>query len=418
MTESSSKAKHIAYVVSRFPKLSETFIRREMAGLERLGWHVSIFPFIRENEAVSHPSVTHWLNCLTKPRSPFAILAANLAWLRRKPSLLLSLYILVLRELWRYPGDLARGFLAVAYAAAWAREVRERGIVHVHAHFALHPAVAALAIKRLAGISFSFTGHSYDLYQRQAMLAVKVREASFVVVISRLLRDRFVAPRLSAPDLEKVRIIRCGVDRGVYQLRPNRDQLGTPTILAVARLAKKKGLQDLIDAGGMLRERGIDVECRIAGDGPLRLELQERIDSARLGKVVTLLGAQTEAGILGELNQAAVFVLPSVRTPDGDMEGVPVSLMEAMAVGVPVIATRTGAISELVENGSNGLLVDPGDAAALARAIERMLSDSILTSRLVTCARQKIEAEFDLDRNVAMLDRLLRAAVRSPIVFK
>jgi glycosyltransferase involved in cell wall biosynthesis len=281
----------------------------------------------------------------------------------------------------------------------------------VHAHFALHPTVAALAISELAGVPFSFTCHAQDVYRRPAMLAEKARRAQFVVAISRLLRDQYLAPRLQGADSDKVQVIRCGVETRRYRLRPAQTASLQFTILAVARLAEKKGLAHLIEACVLLRERGCAFRCRIIGDGPLFGRLQEQIRSAGLDGAVLLEGPRSEDEVKAALESATIFVQPSIITADGDMEGVPVSLMEAMAIGVPIVATRSGAMHELVGDGQTGLLVASADATALAAAILRLAGDPGLAQRLVTNARRRIEEDFDLDKNIAILNHLLQVPI-------
>jgi len=414
----------IAYVVSRFPKLSETFIPRELDALERLGWRIDVYPFIHHQEQVHHPEVARWLRRLAAPDTLPAVARAHLAWLGEDPRRLLSLYGLVIWELWRSPGELACGLAAVARAALWARCARADGIAHVHAHFALHPAVAAL-VARLAGVTFSFTGHAHDIYRDQAMPGTKVRRAAFAVVISRLLRDRYVAPLVAPADLARVHVVRCGVDTAAYRPRgavapdDNAPQgraesgRGPLTVLSVARLVPFKGLAFLVDACQLLVARGYDVRCDIIGDGPLREALRARIAAAGLQGRVRLLGARTQAEVREALDAASVFVLPSIDAGHGDMEGAPVSLMEAMTMGVPVVATRTGAVPELVEDDATGLLVAPGDAGALAQALARVATDPALARMLGAAGAARARADFDLRRNALRLHDLLRTAIRS-----
>lgn len=403
-------ARRLAYVVSRFPKLSETFILREMDALEQLGWRIDVFPFVHHREDVRHPEVDRWTARLDPVDSWPRIALANLAWLAESPSRLVGLYGLVVRSLWRRPGELVRGLVAVAYAARWAQRVRNRGISHVHAHFALHPAVAALAIARLAGVTFSFTGHAHDIYRDQTMLARKVRDAAFVIVISRLLRDRYITPIVRPRDITKVQVVRCGVDTSTYMFSPcgfDRDGEMPPTLLTVARLVEFKGLRFLIEACRQLAARGLDVRCQIIGDGPLREALGEQIRACGLSDRVTLRGARSQAEVREALSTASLFILPSVVAAHGDMEGIPVSLMEAMAMGVPVIATSTGAVPELVHDAETGLIVAPGDAPALASAIDRLLHDRALARRLAAAARARVEAEYDLRSSALRLHGLL-----------
>jgi colanic acid/amylovoran biosynthesis glycosyltransferase len=420
--------RRIAYVVSRFPKLSETFILREMDVLEELGWRIDVYPFIHHTEAVRHPEVARWLHRLDRRDTAGAIARANLAWMAKAPWTLLALYGVAIRELWRSPGELGRGLFAVARAALWARRARARGVAHVHAHFALHPAVAALAVARLAGVTFSFTGHAHDIYRTRAMLGEKVRRAAFAVVISRLLRDRYIAPLVAPADLARVRVVRCGVNTTAYGQRDRSyadvaatagdgpERRAVVRMVSVARLVPFKGLTHLVEACRLLVARGYDLRCEIIGDGPLRADLEGQIAAASLGGHVVLRGARPQDEVRQALDGASLFVLPSIDAGHGDMEGVPVSLMEAMATGVPVVATRAGAVPELVEDGVTGLLVNPGDAEALAAAVARLAGDDMLAGRLGMEGRARARRDFDLRRNVRVLHELLCAATGAALV--
>jgi glycosyltransferase involved in cell wall biosynthesis len=298
----------------------------------------------------------------------------------------------------------------------WARRIRAERIAHVHAHFALHPTVAALTISQLTGVSFSFTGHSHDIYRHPAFLAEKIRRARFVAVVSHLARERYIKPLVDRPDLAKVRVVRCGIQPARFQRRPAIRPAPGLCLVTVARLIEVKGIAYLIEACRLLRERGFDLHCRIIGDGPLRGRLEEQIEEGGLGGRVALFGARTDSEVQQVLGWATTFVLASIVTADGTMEGVPVSLMEAMAIGVPVIATGTGAIPELVEDEVTGLLVPQRDAGALAAAIERIHGDQALATRLAEAARRRVEGEFDLDANAALLDRLFLSATSGKAV--
>ncbi len=396
----------LGYIIWRFPKISETFILREMTALEQLGWTIDVFPFIVLDEDVRHPAAERWMAQLPPPPAWPEVCQAYWTTLRRSPGVLLSLYVLLVSSLWREPRELARGLVALGRAVVWARHAQERGIVHVHAHFARHPAVAALAMARLAGITYSFTGHSHDIYRHPAMLATKVRGARFVVTVSRLVRDHYIAPLVSAAELAKVHVVRCGVDTAAY--RPRRSEPPCAhMILAVGRLIEVKGLMYLIEAVRLLRERGLAVSLEIIGEGPLRASLEQQVKTAGLSDSVMLRGAQPQAEVQRALEWTAMLVLPSIVTTDGTMEGVPVSLMEAMASGVPIVATRTGAISELVQNCVTGLLVEPRNASALADAIAQLLDDRMFGQRLADAARDHVLADFDLAVNVERLHHLL-----------
>lgn len=412
-TNAARDPRRIAYVVSRFPKLSETFILREIDELDRLGWRIDVWPFIQHREDVRHPEVERWMARVSAPDGLEAVVRAHLFWLRKEPQRLLAVYALTVLSLWRSPVQLIRGLIAVARATAWARRAHGSGVSHVHAHFALHPAVAALAIAHLAHITFSFTGHAHDIYRDRAMLAEKVHQAHFVVVVSRLLRDQYIAPVAWEGDMDKVHVIRCGVETALYRPRSAPQRPCPFKIVAVARLVEFKGLTYLIDACRILRKRGHDIHCDIIGDGPLRETLRAQVAANGLDGCVTLLGARSQGEVMAAFGDAGVLVLPSIVAGNGNMEGVPVSLMEAMALGIPVVATRTGAVPELVEDLVTGLLVPPGNAWALAMAVERLATEPTLTDQLVETAREHVNAAFDIPGNVLHLHHLLSEATQS-----
>ena len=396
----------LAYVVSRFPKLSETFVLREIEALEERGWTVELLPFFRTREAVHHPAADRWVQRLGKRDTWTDLAAAHTFWLTRQPARLLGIYLLVLCQFWHQPRQLVRALVAVARATHWARRVQTNGIEHVHAHFGrVHTTMAALTISRLTVASCSVTCHGNEVYQSSAPQRALWRRTAFVVAISRLVHEQCA----NAIDRQHLQLVRCGVELGRFPFKARGE--GKGRILAVARLTPFKGLTCLIDACALLRDRGRAFECRIIGDGPLLATLQAQIQRLHLEDRVHLDGARTDEEVRAALEQSSLFVLPSIQLADGTMEGVPVSLMEAMATGVPVISTRTGAIPELVENEHNGLLVPPENAEALASAIVRLSSDTALAQRLAGSARGRVEEEFDLEKNVGLLASLFDSAI-------
>jgi glycosyltransferase involved in cell wall biosynthesis len=278
-------------------------------------------------------------------------------------------------------------------------------VSHVHAHWATHPTLAAWVVCSLTGIGYSFTTHAHDLYVDRAMLKEKVDAARFVVTISdfnRALLEGHCGPATG----DKVHVVRCGVDLSAFAPRPRAPPV-VPTFACVAALREYKGHDVLLDACRMLRDRGMPVRVVLIGDGPLRRHLEARIARERLGGIVDLLGALPHQRIPELLATTTAMVLPSVRARDGQMEGIPVALMEAMAAGVPVVATGLSGVPELVEHGVSGLLVPERDAAALALAMERLAADPALGERLAEGARATIRKRFDRRRNVAALEQLL-----------
>ncbi len=408
----------VAYLMSWFPAPTETFILHEMLELRRRGLEIDVYPLLGAAPGPMHPGADGMLAHTRYHRGlSREVAAAQLHWLRRKPRAYLRAWARAIRGNLRSPGFLARALVVVPRAAFIAREVEAGGHAHVHAHWATHPALAALVVKELTGTGYSFTAHAHDLYLDRAMLEEKVREARFVVTISEynraLLRELYGEEAAA-----KTSIVRCGVDPARFQPRAQPARRGPAVIACVAGLRDYKGHRHLVDACALLRERRVAFRCVLVGDGPERAALERQIAALKLGEV-ELLGGQPQDQVRALLASADVLVHPSVVTAAGMMDGIPVALMEAMAAGCPVVSTRVSGIPELVRDGKTGLVVEPGDAAALADAIERLVGDPTLARKLGLAGRRAVLREFTLARNGERLLRLFApfvggAAARRP----
>ena len=398
----------LAYIVSRFPAITETFILYEILELERRGIKVEVFSLLRQRDRVMHREAgelvkrTHYGDLLS-PR----VWRANLWWLVNQPRTYLGAWWCALRGNARSLRLLAHATYVVIQAAFFARRMKQSGIDHVHAHWATHPTLAALIIRRLVGLPYSFTAHAHDIYVERPMLAQKIREASFVVTISEYNR-RLLARLYGGSAAEKTMVIRCGIDPKFFLPRAAAHHPDRPfAIVCVASLRDYKGHPYLIEACARLRARGISFECLLIGDGEDRAAIEAQIAREQLTHAVKLLGPQSRDRVSLLLSRADVMVLPSVVTHYGKKEGIPVALMEALAVELPVIATSISGVPELLEDGRTGLLVPQRDADALAQALVRIYEDPQLARRLGKEGRQKVLRDFNLGRNVAALGELL-----------
>jgi len=388
----------VAYIMSRFPKLTETFVLYEMLALEERGTAVEIFPLLRHRGAARHPEAARLVpRAHFKPFLSLEILRANWAAFRKWPRRYLRLWWEVLSGTWGSLNFLVGGIGILPKCVLFAREMERLGVHHVHAHFANHPALAAMIIHRLTGIPYSFTAHGSDLHVDRTMLEEKVRAAAFVVTVSSYNRDLIVEE--CGDDVEgKVKVIHCGVDPDGFPPSPFRynGRNDTLRIISVASLEEVKGHRFLIEACRLLHERGVSFECDLVGDGPLRREVAASIDKAGLRHRIRVRGGLPRPEVVRSLGRAHVAVLASHPTPSGKREGIPVSLMEAMASELPVVASAVSGIPELVENGRTGILVPPGDPPALADALERLAADPFLRNWMGTAGREKVQREFDL----------------------
>lgn len=391
--------------MSRFPKISETFILYEILELRKLGLDVEIFPLVHHREPVKHLEAealaqhTHYHHLLS-----WAVLAAQFFWLRRQPIAYLGAWWGAIRgNLWS-PRFLSRAFAVVPLAASFARQMQALGVTHVHAHWATHPTLAAYVIRQLTGLPYSFTAHSHDIQANRTMLAEKIRRARFVVTISEHNRN-FIGALYGPTAAGKVTVVHCGIDPEVFQPRQDRKPNATLTIACVARLEEIKGHPYLIEACAYLKDRGIPFHCWLIGDGLTRPQLNAQIAHLKLENHVSLLGSQPQHQVRELLAGADVIVLPSI-THKGRKEGIPVSLMEALAMELPAVSTAGSAIPELIEDGIAGLIVPERDARALAEALIKIYTQPEQSRQFGKAGREKVLREFNLHRNARMLSEL------------
>jgi colanic acid/amylovoran biosynthesis glycosyltransferase len=423
MSELARRPLRLAYLMSRFPKATETFILYEILELERLGHRVEIFPLVLHREATVQPGAAELVERAhdIRPLSP-EVLRAQVHWLRRRPRRYLGAWAAAIRGNVRSPRFLLRALVAVPLGATFARRMEALRIDHIHAHWATHPALAAYVAAKLTGLPYSFTAHAHDIYVDRAMLDEKIRAARFVVTISEQNRRLFEG-WYGRSATAKVAVIHCGADPAVFAPRaaepgPARSVGGsaaTPLrILSIASLQPQKGQRFLIEACRLLADRGLAVQCQLVGEGEERSALADRIRELGLQDVVELLGSQPRDRVAELLGQADVVVQPSVVLRSGKTEGIPVALMEALAAERAVVASRLSGIPELVVDGETGLLVEPGNPIALAGAIERLAGDPRLRSRLGRAGRELVLAEFDLRLNTTTLADRFRESIEAP----
>lgn len=409
--------RRVAYLVSWFPAVTETFILNEVRELERLGMRIDVYPLLGRHGYVNHPG-TEALVARAHYRRLFAwaTLAAQVYWLLRAPRAYLAAWWMAIIGNLRSPGFLARAFFVVPKAALFAREMQARGIEHVHAHWATHPTLAAMVIQRLTGLTYSFTCHAHDIYVDRTMLREKLEAATFVVTISEFNRQ-LLGQWYGDAVREKVAVVRCGTDPKLFRPRARGVKLpALPRLVCVASLRPYKGHSFLIEACRKLKERGRPFRLMLVGDGVERQRIERQITEAGLSEEVKLLGSRPHNEVAELVAQADVVVQPSIVASTGQMEGIPVSLMEALASEAPVVATRISAIPELIEHERTGLLVPEQDAGALADAVERMLVDRPFATRLGREGRRHVLAHYTLKGNVRSLSELfLELRVPGPL---
>jgi glycosyltransferase involved in cell wall biosynthesis len=289
-------------------------------------------------------------------------------------------------------------------ACAWTREARKRSheIAHIHSQWIHASGTVAMYSAWLLGVPFSFTGHASDLFRERCALEDKIRRADFIVCISEFHRRFYLANGARADQLV---VAYCGIDQSWFYPRPGMRAPSRPyRILSSGRLVEKKGMAYLIEACRILADRGTDFECVIAGSGELEGKLRAQAERLGLSRRVTVTGKPLiQERIVDFMHGGDVYVLACVWAKDGDVDGLPQMLMEAMACGLPAVSTRLVGIPDLIRHEETGLLAEPNDAAGLADAIERLMRDPGLAARLAEAGRCWVAERFDLSNSLAPL---------------
>ena len=443
------KSQTVAYVMNGFPRLSETFIANEIYRLEQMGLGLRLYSVKREREPTAHPVVEAIGAPLVYLPEATSVSGTTLpAWLAQNlPAFWRAHAAVAVRHPWRYLAT-----LAAALALSWRLRMRREGarsfslrkvfikeflqagqiadalrrspdVGHLHGHFCHGVATITWFASRLSGIPFSFTAHAKDIYQTDLnpgdLLERKLGAARFVatctcanasVLCRRHPRPNEVhaiyhgldtryfapgaAPDISAPDIAA----------------PQASPAAPPLILAVGRCVEKKGFDHLIEACALLRQRGVEFGCLIVGERGSAYEAMHALIEARgLAGTVRLHGAVAQDALRDIYRSAHAFALPCQVMEDGDRDGFPNVLAEAMAMGVPVVSTDVSGIPEMIDDGVHGLLVEPRQVGALADALERVLTDGALHARLAHAGRARICERFDSSRTTLALRDLFVA---------
>ena len=405
----------IAYLAPEIPALSATFVYNEILELNKQGVEVKPFSVHRPahiaSEALLATLKKAVFHLYETPKAQVAL--DNAYMLFRHPLGYLKATSSVIGDIFRQ-GVISRSAFGLGYrffyAATLAKQLRQADIQHLHVHFAHIPTDIAMYAAPMAGIGFSVQAHANDLFERGWLLKQKVSRSTFFATISEF-NQRFLE-NLQA-DSSKIKIVRCGVDKSWQPpVKPARTNT-VFTIGTVGRLVEKKGIDTLIDAVAELLQHGHKICLKIAGSGPLELELKEQVAARGLtADSVQFLGALPHDEVAGFISSLDVFVLPCKKDSNGDMDGIPVVLMEAMLCEVPVISTELSGIPELVVNDVSGLTVKPGDVAGLSQAISKLINTEDIRQRLVSGGVQRVKSEFMLNENVSKLLRLIQSSIK------
>ena len=384
----------VAYVVKRYPRFSETFIVNEILAHESVGVQIDLF-------SLRPPVDTHFQDLISRVRAPLTYLSdgqvkATDLWqslrsagelLHQRPESLEAL-LLEANTLDAYCG------------IQLAVQCVKRGIEHIHAHFASSAASVASLASSLSGIPFSITAHAKDIFHESVQpeeLERKLASARMTFTVSEF-NLQYLRSNYPAVSDRVIRLYNgMHLDDFAYSSPENRP----PDIVAVGRFVEKKGFEDLILACQELTRRGIDYSCHLIGGGELEGKLARMIDQFGLNDRVCLLGSQPQVKVKEAIRHSAVMAAPCVHGQDGNRDGLPTVLLEAMALGTPCISTPVTGIPEVVKHEVTGLIVPEREPKELANALELMIHRPDLRVRYASAARRLIEQDFDAKRNAA-----------------
>jgi glycosyltransferase involved in cell wall biosynthesis len=373
----------VAYLVDEWIALSQTFIREEVAELRGQGVHVEVVALGRgDMAATSHEPATYLPDLV--PATQVGRVRALLSRPRDAAQLV--------RAQKRIAPERVPHRAALPAAAA---HLRSAEVSWVHAHFGWEAAACAEVLAAMLGTGWSFTAHAKDIFVDNRFLAGRLARADRLVTVCRYNLEQMELAYGSLPPTE---LVVCGVHLPAPVRREDLDV----DVVAVGRLVPKKGFDVLVDAAALLRRQRPDLQIDVIGDGPERSTLAAQIRAADLDGTVHLLGAQPHEVVLSRMERARLVVLPARIAADGDRDSMPVVLKEAMARGVPVVATDVAAIPEMVDE-AVGRLVAPDQPAALADAMGEILGDPALAATLGEAGRDRVGRAFTLTGEVARL---------------
>jgi glycosyltransferase involved in cell wall biosynthesis len=390
---------HTAFVLGEFPKFSETFIHRELEAMREAGLEFHVLstaprrpasdPLPRALIEVQRDAIYFDYRSARAIASMTASLASTsvretMRWMLRFPH--------------RTAAHRARAAAAVLVAAHVAPELERRGIRYVHSHFATFPTEVAMSVSHLLGIPYGCTWHAYGIYRDRNILEQKLAGARTVFTCTKRNLEHLQA--LCPEARSRIHLAYHGLNLDEVPQPTPISNIGPPIILAVGRLVAKKGFSHLIDAASALEKSGRRFELRLIGDGPERRALKAQVARLGLAREVRFLGTQPNSAVFAQLAEARVVAVPSVVTEDGDMDGLPNVVLEALSLGRPVVGSDVSGIPELIVHGETGFLVEPENPLELCEKLSLVLDDAALAAELGSRGRLRIFQDFDVKKNV------------------
>ena len=392
--------KRLLFIDIKFPLLTGTFVYREVESLKRAGYDITTVSIATPDPDHISKEAAHFLKTTIylDRKGLLKKLWIQLPFLFKNFSAWINSFKTAIREPEiRGFSDRLRLIYHLILAGYLLSILKNRTFDHIHAPFLTSCTTIAYFVSQFLKIPFSFTMHASNIYINPIMLGTKMNSCKKCITISKY-NKKYLIEKYGRHLDKKIHIIHCGIDTEEFQAS-NEKKDTPPMILAVGQLTERKGFFYLLRAAALLRKKKIEFTCNIIGDGEEREKLITETSRLHIEDKVHFLGRLPQETVKKYLNRASIFVLPSIITSSGGREGIPVALMEAMSMQLPVISTKTVGIPELIENGHEGFLVAEKNPIDLAEALERLLTDLELRSKFGINARWKVIKEFNIANN-------------------
>lgn len=400
----------VAYILDRFPYLTETFVAREIDWIRSHDVDITIFSLLSSKDSLVHTQskallpLTHY-----SPYISWSVLQAQRYFLQNASKSYFRALTKLIRQNYREPKVLLRGLILFPKSVYFARKIQELGCDHIHTHFVWLGAMAASIVNELTGISFSVRPHAFGLFQRDQQDVRRTLENVSQIITVSTYHQAYIANLVPKLRADQVSVVYYGLETDTVVPRPEKTTPLVPTILSIGRTVEKKGHEYLVAACGLLAQRGIKFRCLIVvGFDEDTPQLQSLIDETQCEEFVTLLDYQTQDEIVNLYHECDIFALACVIAKDGDRDGLPNVIVEAMACGLPVVTTPVAGIPDLVMNDVNGLLVEERNSEAMADGLERLIHNVPLQYALGEKARQSVLDQCDIRHTTKIMADIMK----------
>jgi len=397
----------IAYVVSSL-KISMTFVVNELEAHEKAGWEVLPLVSCKPDSFENLSDVmVKWNKRAVHRPGIFVQIWATLGEIITHPLRFAKVLFWLITLLTHSPLEFAKAIYELYPCCYFADKCRRFGAEHIHVHFASRSLSLGLMMGILTDLPVSCSVHAFDIFTRSpGSLKIRLAKCKFIASVSNF-NIEYLRKSCGKAVADLCRVVHCGIDADKFSSVTHQREPGG--MVCVCRLSPKKGLDIAIKACAKLRDNNVKFRFEIAGDGPQRRDIEELIERLDLSDKVKLTGARPNDQLTELYSRASVFLMPCVKTPDGDMDGIPVAMMEAMACEVPVVSTNISGIPELVEDDITGRLAVEKDVDALAEILQELLRDRDKIERFGKAGRERILKDFCVSENAAKLRELIRS---------